>query len=226
MTIAENCAIVQENISRAAKEAGRKCEDITLIAVTKYVSADKIAQIIPCGIKNVGENRVQELLEKYDFYKNSSFGIHFIGQLQTNKVKYVKGRVKLIHSLDRLPLAQALDRIEPGTKQDVLIEVNIGSEPQKGGVAPDELPAFAETLQPLSGIRVKGLMCVPPPCEEAEARRYFTMLRELGEKLKAYDFPNVFMEELSMGMSGDYMSAVKEGATMVRIGTALFGPRH
>ncbi|HWS29155.1 MAG TPA: YggS family pyridoxal phosphate-dependent enzyme [Clostridia bacterium] len=226
MTIAENCAIVQENISRAAKEAGRKGEDITLIAVTKYVSADKIAQIIPCGIKNVGENRVQELLEKHDFYKNSSFGIHFIGQLQTNKVKYVKGRVKLIHSLDRLPLAQALDRIEPGTKQDVLIEVNIGSEPQKGGVAPDELPAFAETLQPLSGIRVKGLMCVPPPCEEAEARRYFTMLRELGEKLKAYDFPNVFMEELSMGMSGDYMSAVKEGATMVRIGTALFGPRH
>lgn len=225
MTIAENCAAVMENISKAAKEAGRKREDITLIAVTKYVSADKVAQIIPCGIMNVGENRVQELLEKYDFYKNSSFGIHFIGQLQTNKVKYVKDKVKLIHSLDRLSLAQALDRFEPGTKQDVLIEVNIGSEPQKGGIAPDELPEFTEMLQPLSGIRVKGLMCVPPPCEDMEARRHFAKLRELSEKLKAYAFPNVSMEELSMGMSGDYMSAIMEGATMVRIGTALFGPR-
>ncbi len=225
MTIAENCTVVLDNVAKAAKEAGRRREDITLIAVTKFMSVDKVAQIIPSGIENVGENRVQELLEKYEFYKNSSFGIHFIGQLQTNKVKYVKGKVKLIHSLDRLSLAQALDRFDPETKQDVLIEVNIGEEMQKGGIAPVELFSFTETLQSFSSIRVKGLMCVPPPCEDLEARHYFSKLRELSEKLTSYAFPNVSMEELSMGMSGDYMSAIIEGATMVRIGTALFGPR-
>lgn len=225
MTIAQNIQTIRENIARAALEAGRKPEDIQLIAVTKYVDASRIAQIQPCGVREVGENRVQELLEKYDFYKNSGFGIHFIGQLQTNKVKYVKGRVKLIHSLDRLSLAQELNRFLPDTVQDVLIEVNIGSEPQKGGIAPDDLPAFVQAVSQLSGIRVKGLMCVPPPCGEAEARRYFSRMRELAQGLGAQAFPNVFMDELSMGMSGDYMSAIKEGATMVRIGTALFGSR-
>jgi pyridoxal phosphate enzyme (YggS family) len=225
LTIAQNIETIRENIARAALEAGRKPEDIQLIAVTKYVDASRIAQIQPCGVREVGENRVQELLGKYDFYKNSGFGIHFIGQLQTNKVKYVKGKVKLIHSLDRLSLAQELNRFLPDTVQDVLIEVNIGSEPQKGGIAPDDLPAFLQVVSQLPGIRVKGLMCVPPPCGEAEARRYFSRMRELAQGLGAQAFPNVFMDELSMGMSGDYMSAIKEGATMVRIGTALFGPR-
>ncbi len=225
MSIEQNCETIRENIARAALEAGRKPEDIRLIAVTKYVDASRIAHILPCGVSEVGENRVQELLEKYDFYKNSGFGIHFIGQLQTNKVKYVKGKVKLIHSLDRLSLAQELNRFSPGTVQDVLIEVNIGNEPQKGGIAPDDLPAFVQAVSQLSGIRVKGLMCVPPPCGEAEVRRHFSRLRELAQGLGAQAFPNVFMDELSMGMSGDYMSAIKEGATMVRIGTALFGPR-
>lgn len=225
MTIAENCAAVMEFIACAAKEAGRRPGEVKLIAVTKYVEAARIKEIIPCGIRDVGENRVQELREKCDFYKNSSFGIHFIGQLQTNKVKYVKGSVELIHSVDRLSLATAIGGFRPEVEQDVLIEVNIGDEPQKGGVAPGELPGFAEALSKTPGLCVKGLMCVPPPCGEAEARRYFSRMRELSERLAAYDFPNIFMEELSMGMSGDYTSAIKEGATMVRIGTALFGPR-
>lgn len=225
MTIAENCAVIMENISRAAKEAGRKHEEITLIAVTKYVHADRIAEILPCGVREVGENRVQELLSKQDFYNNSGFGIHFVGQLQSNKVKYVKGKVKLIHSVDRLSLAQELSRVFPDTVQDVLIEVNVGDEPQKGGIAPSELPVFVQAVSQMPGIRVKGLMCIPPPCKEAEARRYFAQVRELSETLRAYAFPHVLMDELSMGMSGDYVSAITEGATMVRIGTALFGSR-
>ena len=153
--------------------------------------------------------------------------VHFIGQLQTNKVKYIIGRVKTIQSVDRIELANEISRLaqKKNIVQDVLIEVNIGSEPQKGGAEPDKLNEFLSSISRLPGIRVDGLMCIPPAVDRENVRRYFAMMRELFEKAKGYDMPNVFMNTLSMGMSGDYRAAVAEGATMVRVGRALFGER-
>ncbi len=153
--------------------------------------------------------------------------MHFIGQLQTNKVKYIIGRVKTIQSVDRIELANEISRLaqKKNIVQDVLIEVNIGSEPQKGGAEPDKLNEFLSSISRLPGIRVDGLMCIPPAVDGENVRRYFAMMRELFEKAKGYDMPNVFMNTLSMGMSGDYRAAVAEGATMVRVGRALFGER-
>lgn len=149
-----------------------------------------------------------------------------IGQLQTNKVKYVIGNASLIQSVDRLELAKEISRlaVKAGITQDVLAEVNIGGEAQKGGIAPDELKDLLSIISELPGIRVKGLMCVPPAVGE-EARRYFASMRRLFEDIASAGIPGVDMRELSMGMSGDYKSAIKEGATMVRVGTAIFGAR-
>ena len=160
--------------------------------------------------------------------------VHFIGQLQTNKVKYIIGRVKTIQSVDRIELANEISRLaqKKNIVQDVLIEVNIGSEPQKGGAEPDKLNEFLSSISRLPGIRVDGLMCIPPAVDGENVRRYFAMMRELFEKAKGYDMPNdeanaagLGLDTLSMGMSGDYRAAVAEGATMVRVGRALFGER-
>ena len=153
--------------------------------------------------------------------------VHFIGQLQTNKVKYIIGRVKTIQSVDRIELANEISRLaqKKNIVQDVLIEVNIGSEPQKGGAEPDKLNEFLSSISRLPGIRVDGLMCIPPAVDGENVRRYFAMMRELFEKAKGYDMPNVFMNTLSMGMSADFETAIEEGANIVRVGNALFGER-
>ena len=227
MSIAENYIEIKQSIADAAKSSGRSAEDITLVAVSKFVDEDRIRQAHAAGTNTFGESRAQELGDKLPMFEEFGANVHFIGQLQTNKVKYVIGRVKTIQSVDRIELAEEISRlaVKKGIVQNVLIEVNIGSEPQKGGAEPDKLNEFLSSISRLPGIRTDGLMCIPPAVGEEEARKYFARMRELFEKAKGYDLPNVFMNTLSMGMSGDYRAAVAEGATMVRVGRALFGER-
>jgi len=227
VSIRGNCEAVFENIERAAHSSGRSAGDITLIAVTKFVNIQRIAEAIAAGIKAIGENRAQELMEKLDFFESQCVDIHFIGQLQTNKVKYVTGKTKLIQSVDRLALAEQINSlsIRAGVVTDVLAEVNIGGERQKGGIDENELPWLFEMVSAMPGIRVKGLMCVPPEVGEGEARVYFSRMKKLFDFYAGQKYDNVEMKHLSMGMSGDYKAAIAEGATMVRIGSAIFGER-
>ncbi len=226
-TIRENYQTITGNIRRAAEAAGRSYGDITLIGVTKFFPVEAIAEAVECGLSSVGENRVQELLSKLDYFSENELNVHLIGQLQTNKVKYVVGRVTLIQSVDRPALAQAINARAAtlGIVQDILLEVNIGGEEQKGGVCVNDLPALMQLISGMPNICVKGLMCVPPAVGEEAARPYFAQMKKLFDGLSGSDIPNVSMQQLSMGMSGDYMSAIAEGATMVRVGSALFGQR-
>ena len=228
MSIAENCEIVRENIQTACQQAGRNIEQVRLIAVTKFVDTERIAQAVSAGIREVGENRPQEFVSKLEFFEENGLVPHLIGQLQTNKVKYVIGKAALIHSLDRIELAKEISRLAQKRQlvQEVLVEVNIGEEPQKAGVLPGELPAFLDMVSALPGIQVKGLMCIPPNVGEGGVRPYFARMRQLFEELSSSAPDGVHMQELSMGMSGDYKAAILEGATMVRVGTALFGARQ
>ena len=227
MSIADNYIRVMENIASACMEAGRRPEDVKLIAVTKYVDTERIAEAVAAGARSVGENRVQEYRDKKDFFTANGLDVHLIGQLQTNKVKYVVGNGVLIQSLDRIELAKEISRVasNKGVIQDTLVEVNIGGEAQKGGIAVDGLVPFLELVSALPNIRVRGLMCVPPAVGQDGARAYFAAMRRLFEDIRGMNMPNVDMLELSMGMSGDYKAAVLEGATMVRVGTGIFGAR-
>jgi len=226
MTIAENIARVRESVADACRRAGRGEEGVKLIAVTKYVAQERIAEAFACGLKTVGENHAQEVREKLTFYKQNGAELHFIGQLQSNKVKYIIGNARLIQSADREKLlrdidaqAQKLDLV-----QGVLLQVNIGGEVQKGGASPEDAPRLVELSCGLKHIRLEGLMCVPPDVDAEAARPYFARLYELREALSAR-FPEQPLAELSMGMSHDYPQAILEGATMVRVGTAIFGKR-
>ena len=229
-SVAENFRRVRENVAEAAIKSGRKPEDIRLIAVTKFVDPARIKEAIDAGAAEVGENRAQELTAKYDFFKGNREIIHFIGQLQLNKVKYLIGRADLIQSADRLEAFAEIDRlaVKAGIRQDTLVEVNIGSEPQKAGIAPNDLPELLKRVSDMPGVCVKGLMCIPPAAGGEEARRSFARMKELFENIKGMDLPGIEPTVLSMGMSGDYTSAIAEGANMVRIGSAIFGarPRH
>lgn len=228
MTIRENYLAIRENMLTACARAGRSVDEITLVGVTKFIDMPRIAEAIACGMRDVGENRVQEWQSKYDFFTAQQAKTHLIGQMQTNKVKYIINKgVCLIQSVDRLSLAQEIERQcrAYGCTQDVLLEVNIGGEAQKGGVAVDALPQLLSEISALTHVRVQGLMCVPPAVGAGEARRYFAAMRTLFEKCAGHAAPNIAMRCLSMGMSGDYMAALEEGATMIRVGTALFGAR-
>ena len=224
MSIRDNYLTVMENIAAACAQCGRGEGEVKLITVTKFVDTGRIAEAVAAGARHVGENRAQEFRDKLDFFKENGLDAHLIGQLQTNKVKYVIGNASLIQSVDRLELAKEISRlaVKAGITQNVLAEVNIGGE---GGIAPDELKDLISVISELPGIRVKGLMCVPPAVGEEEARMYFASMRRLFEDIASAGIPGVDMRELSMGMSGDYKSAIKEGATMVRVGTAIFGAR-
>ena len=227
VTAADNLKRIRESIAEAEYAAGRPAGSVRLIGVTKFKTIDEIRPALEAGLVEVGENRAQEFTDKFDFF--SSYGVkkHFIGTLQVNKVKYLVGKADLIQSVDRLALAEEIGRlaVKRQVVQPVLIEVNIGSEEQKSGVAPALLPELLKVVSDMPGILVKGLMCVPPAGSEDEARPYFARMRELFLKAGERSLPNISMEELSMGMSGDYKAAIREGATMVRIGSAIFGPR-
>ena len=216
-----------ENVQKACDACGRAFDEVEIIAVTKTRTVQEINEAVALGIKTIGENRVQELLEKYENL-DSRASVHLIGQLQTNKVKYIIGKVDMIHSLDRISLAQQLDKTVQKTGADpmrVLIEVNIGNEPTKSGVLPENLSEYLDSLQNFRYIKPIGLMTVAPAqASELELERYFARICQLLEQGKER-FGSDFTQ-LSMGMSHDYEAAVRQGATMIRIGTALFGQRN
>lgn len=220
---------VQDRVAQAAMAAGRRPEEITLVAATKVQSDDTIRAAIAAGIRVCGENRVQEFNAHWENNAYQGAEVHFIGHLQKNKVKYLVGKVDMIQSVDSLTLLDAIEsRAEKlGVVQDILIEVNIGGEASKSGVEPKRLPALAEIARKLPHIRLRGLMTIPPVSQEAGGNRpYFTRMYQLfvDMKDKMGDNKNDF-DCLSMGMSGDFEDAIACGATMVRVGTALFGAR-
>ncbi len=223
----ENFKIITQNIARAAERSGRKPQDITLLAATKTVDISVINHAIESGIKYIGENRVQEFLSKFDGYL--PVHKHFIGHLQTNKVKDIINRVELIHSVDSYRLAEEISRQAQKNEKhmDILLEINIGNEQSKSGFAYDEALTAAEKISKLGGIKIRGLMAIPPICENSSQNRpYFSKMRKLFIDIGAEKIDNSSMDILSMGMSDDYEVAIEEGANTVRIGTALFGRRN
>ena len=228
MSIAENIAAIRENIARAALAAGRNPGDITLCAATKMNDAEAVRQAISGGVDCCGENRVQELTQKLsqDAYRGKP--VHFIGHLQTNKVKQVVGKVDLIQSVSSLRLLQAINKeaARQGIVQDILLEVNIGREASKSGFFTEELSEVLENFSQYGSIRLRGLMAIPPIQQNSgENRKFFQEMFNLSVDITAKKDDNVSMDILSMGMSDDYAEAIACGSTMIRIGTAIFGPR-
>lgn len=229
MSIAENVKAVKENIAAAALRCGRSPDEIKLVAATKMNDAERVRQAIAAGVDICGENRVQELQEKYALGAYEGCPLHFIGHLQKNKVKYIVGKVGLIHSVDSVALASEINKRAAalGIVQDILLEVNIGAEPAKSGFAPGELSSEPDMLADFGSIRVLGLMAIPPICEKSEENRvYFRRMKQLFIDIGQKKYDNVFMQLLSMGMSADYEVAVEEGANLVRVGTGIFGARN
>lgn len=225
--LAENLWIIRENIAAAAARGGRSEKDVRLMAVTKTVSPELVNAAIRGGVDLLGENRVQEYLEKRDSYLPAE--VHMIGHLQTNKVKYIIDKVRMIESVDSLKLAREIDRCasRAGKVMDVLIEVNVGGELSKSGTAPQDALSLVEQIAELSSVRIRGLMTIPPICSSKEqSMHYFSLLRQIAVDISAKNSHNVSMEFLSMGMSHDYEAAVEMGANIVRIGSALFGQRN
>ena len=229
LALSDNLQRIQETMNSACISAGRKPDDVKLLAVTKTVDVDRINAAIRLGIAQIGENRVQEFLSKRDHLDLANVQAHLIGHLQTNKVKQIVGNVQMIQSVDSLRVAQAIDRYsqELGIVTPVLIEVNIGGEVAKSGVSPSELERLLYECCPLKGIHVQGLMTVPPILQkESEKRAIFSKMYRLFVDIKAKKLDNIDMQELSMGMSDDYREAILEGSTMIRVGSALFGARN
>ena len=229
-SIRERLESVRERIAAAAHRAGRRPEEVRLVAVSKTQSPERMAEAIGAGAGILGENRVQEAREKREAMDPAVAGRaqwHLIGTLQRNKARQVPGLFDVVESLDSLSLAEELARRVPtsgGTSLEVLLQVNTGEEEQKGGVAPAEVPGLLEKVARLEALRVRGLMCIPPLGREpAESRPHFRLLRKLRDEAQVRAFPA--LQELSMGMSADFEIAIEEGATLVRIGTAIFGPR-
>ena len=210
--VIEGLARVRERIAAACARAGREPGSVTLIAVSKTKPLELVREAMGAGQRSFGENYAQEFRDK--FAEEPGLDWHFIGALQTNKVKYVAGKAALVHTCDRLSLAQELSKRAPA-EQRVLLEINIGREPQKAGVLPEEAAGLLEQMKALPKLRCDGLMCIPPA--EGDPRVHFRALRELASSLS--------LRELSMGMSADYEAAIEEGATLVRVGTAIFGAR-
>ena len=224
--LAERTAQVKEDLATAAREAGRNPEDVTLVAVSKLHPASDIRALAETGQINFGENYVQEALGKQDELADLDVNWHFIGGLQSNKAKFVAGNFGLVHSVDTRKLAQALHKKASGLGviQDILVQVNIAGETQKSGISEEGLPQLAEEVMEMENVRLVGLMTMPPFFNDPErARPVFARLRELHgalEKRLGINLPH-----LSMGMTGDFVPAVQEGATLVRIGTRIFGAR-
>jgi PLP dependent protein len=216
-------AAVREMVARH-QEAGAWGHQVKIIAVTKTHGPEAVRAAVAAGLGNIGENRVQEALQKQELLPELAVEWHLIGTLQRNKARHVAGRFALIHSIDRFDLGSELDRrTQPGARQAVLVQVNCSAEPQKGGVLPESLPELLDQLRVLDRVDVRGLMTMSALTDDrAEQRRAFRRLRELREDSERAGH---HLPELSMGMSGDYPTAIEEGATMIRLGTVLFGER-
>ena len=224
----ENLANVEKNIEQACKNAGRSRDEVTLIAVSKTKPVEMLQEIYDENIRDFGENKVQELCSKMEQLP-SDIRWHMIGHLQRNKVKYIVGKVELIHSVDTYRLAEEINI--QAKKQNVivpiLVEVNIAHEESKFGISAEDAILLVEEISKLENIRIKGLMTIAPYVENPEDNRlYFRKIKQLSVDITNKNIDNVFMESLSMGMTGDYMVAIEEGATMVRVGTGIFGERN
>ena len=227
--IRSNVAAIRARMAEAAASCGRKPEDIQLCAATKMNDAARVKEAVAAGVDCCGENRVQELLEKQPQGAYEGVPVHFIGHLQTNKVKQVVGRVALIESVDRVELLECIEKqaTKLGLRQDILLEVNIGAEESKSGFTPEEARQTAAKMGDFPHCRLRGLMAIPPVSEKpGDNCRYFAEMRNLFVDISAKKYDNVSMECLSMGMSDDFPDAIREGATMIRVGTAIFGARH
>lgn len=222
--IKDNVKKVLDNIAEAAVLSGRKPEDITLVAVTKTVTAKEAQEVMDAGVLTLGENRVQSLLDKYEVLKDAPTW-HLIGHLQTNKVKYIADKVSLIHSVESLKLAEEINRKFGEAKRcaEILVQVNVSGEESKFGVTPFDAFDLIEQISKLENVKVKGLMTMAPlTATPDECRKYFHDLKKLSQDIADKKYQNVDMNHLSMGMSGDYKEAILEGATIVRVGSALF----
>lgn len=227
--VAQNVRAIMQQVRDTALQAGRDPSEVQVMAVTKTVDPVLVNAAIGAGITLLGENKAQELCAKYDSYHKDGVQIHFIGHLQTNKVRQIVDKVSMVESVDSIKLAREIDRhcAAIGKVMDVLLEVNIGREENKTGIFPELLPALLEEAGKLEHIRVRGLMTIPPVCEtEEEVLQYFSQMRQLFIDIKQKKHDNISMEILSMGMSADYLAAVRCGSNIVRIGTAMFGQRN
>ncbi len=228
MSIAENIAQIRNMIQQAAKEAGRDPKEILLCAATKMNDANAVRQAIAAGVDCCGENKVQELTKKLG--ENAYIGapVHFIGHLQTNKVRQVVGKVDLIQSVDSLRLLDAIQKeaAKQDLVQDILFEINIGKEASKSGFLVSEIDDVLQRMQEFPNVRLRGFMAIPPICQDStENHKFFQEIYNLSVDITTKKYDNVWVDILSMGMSGDYREAIRCGSTMIRVGTAIFGPR-
>lgn len=228
MMLKENLAQVEAQITKSCEHADRSREEVTLIAVSKTKPVSMLSEIYDAGIRDFGENKVQEIMEKYDRLPGD-IRWHMIGHLQRNKVKYIIDKVCLIHSVDSFRLAEEIN-IQAKKKNlvmPILVEVNIAEEESKFGITREDAMALVEQIAELENVRIKGLMTIAPYVEDPEEnRQYFQAIRQLSVDIKNKNIDNVCMDILSMGMTGDYTVAIEEGATMVRVGTGIFGARN
>ena len=228
MSIAENVAVIKEKIAEAALAAGRDPKEILLCAATKMNNTEAVAQAIAAGVDCCGENRVQELTAKLSENAYEGAPVHFIGRLQTNKVRQVVGKVALIQSVDRWKLLETIHKEaeRQGIVQNILLQINIGYEESKGGFLPEELPLLLPIIGRFPHIHVCGLMAIPPICQDSTKNdKFFQKIYRIGVDIRAKKYDNVSVDILSMGMSDDYVGAIRCGSTMIRVGTAIFGAR-
>lgn len=229
MSIAENVANIQRRIDDAAQKAGRDPSHITLCAATKMNDSDAIRQAIAAGIRCCGENRVQELTQKLAENAYDGASVHFIGHLQTNKVKQVVGKVELIHSVDSLRLLQAIQQeaARQNLCQKILLQINVAQEASKSGFSMEEIPEILDQIRSFSNIFVAGFMTIPPICQKSgENNKFFQEIHRLAVDITRKKYDNVCGDILSMGMSDDFEDAIACGSTMIRVGTAIFGARN
>jgi hypothetical protein len=220
---------IHQRIAKAAKDCGRDANSVRLVAVSKTMSAERVARAIDAGAEILGENYIQEAREKFNALYDKAVQWHFIGHLQSNKAKYAVRMFDLIHSVDSLKLAGVLDKEarKRDKTQDILIQVNVSREETKSGIHEEEALEMVRQISQMENVRIKGLMTMPPFFDDPErARPYFRELARLRDHIAAESIPGVQMDELSMGMTGDFEAAIAEGATLIRIGTAIFGARQ
>ena len=224
-----NYKLIEERINEAAIKSGRKREDITFLAATKTVDVEIINYAISLGLKYIGENKVQELLSKYEKYNLENTSLQFIGHLQSNKVRQIVGKVDLIQSVDSVKLCREISKqsVKNNLISDILIEVNIGYEESKSGVNAEQVYELLDEIKDFDNISVKGLMCIPPICDSPQKNlKFFNKMNNIFIDISSKNIDNISMDILSMGMSSDYYEAILSGANMVRIGSSLFGARN
>ena len=227
MSIKENIDVLNKRIEDACKRCGRDRNEVLFLVVSKTIEVERIKEAVACGMTSLGENKVQEIMDKYE-PMGEGIKWHLIGHLQTNKVKYIIDKVELIHSVDSIKLAEEISKraVQKNVTANILLEVNVGGEQSKFGITPEECEDMVRQISTMPNVVIKGLMTVAPPVETPEEnRKYFRQMKQLLVDINNKKIDNVNMDILSMGMTGDYEVAVEEGATIVRVGTGIFGPR-